>query len=38
MEVMRKVEEGTWVFYIDHPRGADRSRAINRPAHQVCVK
>ena len=34
MEVMRKIEDGTWVFYIDHPYGADRSWDIDRPAHQ----
>ena len=34
MEVMRKIEDGTWVFYIDHPYGADRSWEIDRPAHQ----
>jgi hypothetical protein len=38
MEVIRKVEDGTGVFFIDHPYGADRSWAIDRSAHQVCVK
>jgi ketosteroid isomerase-like protein len=31
MEVMRQIEDGTWVFYIDHPYGADSTWEISRP-------
>lgn len=31
MEVMRQLSDGTWVFYIDHPYGADGSWAVERP-------
>jgi ketosteroid isomerase-like protein len=31
MEVMRRLETGEWVFFIDHPWGADTSWAIDRP-------
>jgi ketosteroid isomerase-like protein len=33
MEVMRRLENGEWVFFIDHPWGADPSWAIDRPPH-----
>ena len=32
MEVMRRADDGTWQFYIDHPWGADPSWAIDNPA------
>jgi ketosteroid isomerase-like protein len=33
MEVMRRLENGEWVFFIDHPWGADTSWAVDRPPH-----
>lgn len=33
MEVMRKLDNGEWVFFIDHPWGADASWTIDRPPH-----
>jgi len=33
MEVHRRLPDGTWVFFIDHPSGADPSWAINAPPH-----
>jgi ketosteroid isomerase-like protein len=33
MEVMRRLENGTWVFFLDHPWGADASWAVDRPLH-----
>ncbi|WP_161606270.1 YybH family protein [Microlunatus speluncae] len=32
MEVMRRLPDDSWVFYIDHPYGADSSWAVDRPA------
>jgi ketosteroid isomerase-like protein len=34
MEVMRKLPNGEWVFFIDHPFGADASWACDRPPHE----
>jgi ketosteroid isomerase-like protein len=31
MEVHRRLPDGTWGFFIDHPFGADTSRAIEAP-------
>jgi ketosteroid isomerase-like protein len=31
MEVMRQLPNGEWVFFIDHPWGADASWAVDRP-------
>jgi ketosteroid isomerase-like protein len=31
MEVHRRLPDGTWVFFIDHPFGADPSWAVDRP-------
>ena len=31
MEVHRKLQDGTWVFFIDHPLGADPSWAVETP-------
>jgi ketosteroid isomerase-like protein len=31
MEVHRRLPDGTWVFFIDHPSGADPSWAIEAP-------
>ena len=31
MEVMRRLPNGEWVFFIDHPWGADPSWAVDRP-------
>lgn len=31
MEVHRKLPDGTWAFFIDHPFGADASWAIEAP-------
>lgn len=31
MEVHRKLPDGTWVFFIDHPFGADADWAVNAP-------
>jgi ketosteroid isomerase-like protein len=31
MEVHRKLPDGTWVFFIDHPAGADPSWAVDAP-------
>jgi ketosteroid isomerase-like protein len=33
MEVHRRLPDGTWVFFIDHPFGADPSWAVDRPPH-----
>lgn len=33
MEVMRRLPNGEWVFFIDHPWGADTSWAVDRPPH-----
>jgi ketosteroid isomerase-like protein len=33
MEVMRRLPNGEWVFFIDHPWGADASWAVDRPPH-----
>jgi hypothetical protein len=30
MEVMRRLENGEWVFSIDHPWGADPSWAVEK--------
>jgi ketosteroid isomerase-like protein len=30
MEVMRRLENGEWVFFIDHPWGADASWTVDR--------
>lgn len=35
MEVMRKLPNGEWVFYIDHPWGADEVWAADRPPRQA---
>src|SRR5262249_4210158 len=34
MEVMRKLPNGEWVFFIDHPFGADAFWAHERPPHE----
>jgi len=31
MEVHRRLPDGTWVFFIDHPSGADPDWAVARP-------
>jgi ketosteroid isomerase-like protein len=31
MEVHRKLPDGTWVFFIDHPSGADPDWAVKAP-------
>ena len=31
MELMRRLPTGRWVFFIDHPWGADPSWAVDRP-------
>ncbi len=31
MEVHRKLPDGTWAFFIDHPFGADPSWAVEAP-------
>jgi ketosteroid isomerase-like protein len=31
MEVHRKLADGTWVFFIDHPSGADPDWAVEAP-------
>jgi ketosteroid isomerase-like protein len=31
MEVHRRLPDGTWVFFIDHPSGADASWAVKAP-------
>jgi ketosteroid isomerase-like protein len=31
MEVHRRLPDGTWVFFIDHPSGADPSWAVEAP-------
>ena len=31
MEVHRRLPDGTWVFFIDHPMGADPAWAVQRP-------
>lgn len=31
MEVHRRVPDGSWYFFIDHPFGADASWAVDRP-------
>jgi ketosteroid isomerase-like protein len=31
MEVHRKLPDGTWAFFIDHPFGADTSWAMDAP-------
>jgi ketosteroid isomerase-like protein len=31
MEVHRQLPDGTWVFFIDHPSGADPSWAVEAP-------
>lgn len=33
MEVMRRLPNGEWVFFIDHPWGADASWTIDQPPH-----
>lgn len=33
MEVHRRLPDGTWVFFIDHPFGADPTLAVPRPPH-----
>jgi hypothetical protein len=33
MEVMRGLPNGEWVFFIDHPWGADASWSAERPPH-----
>jgi ketosteroid isomerase-like protein len=35
MEVMRKLPNGEWVFFIDHPWGADEAWAVDRPPRQA---
>ena len=31
MEVQRRLPDGTWVFFLDHPFGADPGWAVSRP-------
>jgi ketosteroid isomerase-like protein len=31
MEVHRRLSDGSWVFFMDHPFGADPDWAVNRP-------
>ena len=33
MEVHRRLPDGTWVFFMDHPFGADQSWAVESPPH-----
>ena len=33
MEVHRRLPDGTWVFFMDHPSGADPDWAVDRPPH-----
>ena len=33
MEVHRRLPDGTWVFFLDHPFGADPSWALEAPPH-----
>jgi catechol 2,3-dioxygenase-like lactoylglutathione lyase family enzyme/ketosteroid isomerase-like protein len=33
MEVHRRLPDGTWVYFIDHPFGADSSWAVEAPPH-----
>lgn len=33
MEVHRRLPDGTWVFFLDHPFGADPSWAVPEPPH-----
>jgi ketosteroid isomerase-like protein len=33
MEVHRRLPDGTWVFFVDHPFGADPSWAVEVPPH-----
>ena len=33
MEVHRRLPDGTWVFFMDHPSGADPSWAVTAPPH-----
>ncbi|WP_105404739.1 nuclear transport factor 2 family protein [Neorhizobium sp. T7_12] len=33
MEVHRRLADGTWVFFIDHPSGADPRWAVETPPH-----
>ena len=33
MEVHRRLPDGTWVFFIDHPFGADPDWAVAWPPH-----
>ena len=33
MEAHRRLPDGTWVFFIDHPFGADLSWAVDRPPY-----
>ena len=33
MEVHRRLPDGTWVFFMDHPSGADPGWAIESPPH-----
>ena len=33
MEVHRRLPDGTWVFFMDHPFGADPTWAVERPPH-----
>jgi ketosteroid isomerase-like protein len=35
MEVHRKLPDGTWVFFIDHPFGADAEWAVKAPPETV---
>ncbi|MGH9319204.1 MAG: hypothetical protein ACRD3V_04860 [Vicinamibacteria bacterium] len=33
MEVHRRLPDGSWVFFLDHPSGADPTWAVERPPH-----
>jgi ketosteroid isomerase-like protein len=33
MEVHRRLPDGTWVFFMDHPAGADPDWAVEAPPH-----
>jgi len=33
MEVHRQLPDGTWVFFLDHPFGADPGWAVDAPPH-----
>jgi len=33
MEVHRRLPDGTWVFFMDHPSGADPGWAVDVPPH-----